>query len=398
MKLILKIKYIKGLINMLIQTTKKLRDELNLEELEQKERPDLFSWHANFLRINRRKTVVLVNDACDYTVLLYGMKKDDLNNFPGRVKEGIRRTFEREGIKESLIEKYLSQFEEFFYKKAENRSYIARMNNSCKFAKRFADRFNENEIYQSQIAKNVNNMHRKNDNKDYFYPDDFLQQKLAEYFGEEDVIKTKAAVLKVELDLGEYEAWRKFIVPLSYNFRELHKIIQQLYNWQDYHLHEFFVYSEEKDDTKNWNQSEYHRNGYKAILNLAMNQENFEYNRDQLNFAAEDFEQAVENEVKLKDVLPARIKYIYDYGDFWHHYLETEEIIDDYKSNKPTFLEGGGTAPPEDVGGVSGFSEFMQIISNPDDEEYQLMMEWAESQRFEEYDPEELKSAIERYF
>jgi hypothetical protein len=214
-----------GLINMLIQATTKLRDELNLEELDQKERPTLFSWHANFLRINRRKTVVLVNDACDYTVILYGMKKDEFNHFPERVKEGIRKTFEREGIKESLIEKYLSQFEDFFYQKAENRSYIARMNNSCKVTKRFADRFNENEIYQSQVAKNINNMPRKNDNKDYFYPDESLQQELAEYYGEEDVVETKAAVLKVELELGEYEAWRQIIVPLSYNFRDLHKII-----------------------------------------------------------------------------------------------------------------------------------------------------------------------------
>jgi hypothetical protein len=326
------------------------------------------------------------------------MKKDDLNNFPERVKEGIRRTFEREGIKESLIEKYLSQFKDFYYQKAEDRSNIARMNNSCKFAKRFGDRFKENEIYQSQVAKQINNMPRKNDNKDYFYPDEFLQQELAEYFGESDVIKTKAAVLKVELELGEYEAWRKFIVPLSYNFRELHKIIQELYKWQDYHLHDFFVYSEEKDNTKNWNQSEYHRDGFKAILNLSMNQENFEYNRDELNFAAEDFEMTLENEVKLKDVLPAKIKYIYDYGDFWHHYLETEEIIEDYDKNIPTFLEGAGTAPPEDVGGVGGFSEFMQIISNPDHEEYESMMEWAESQRFKEYDQEDLKNKLERYF
>jgi hypothetical protein len=187
---------------MLIQATKKLRDELNLQELEQAERPPLFSWHANFLRINRRKTAVLVNDATDYTVILYGMKKDDFNNFPDRVREGIKRTFEREGIKASLIEKYLSQFEEFYYTKAENRSYIARMNNSCKVAKRFAERFNENNIYQSRIAKQVNNMPRKNDKKDYFYPDEFLQQELAEYFGEKDVIETKAAVLKIELELG----------------------------------------------------------------------------------------------------------------------------------------------------------------------------------------------------
>ncbi|ADO77299.1 plasmid pRiA4b ORF-3 family protein [Halanaerobium praevalens] len=379
---------------MLIQATNKLRDELNLEELEQKERPSLFSWHANFFRLNRRKTVVLVNDATDYTVILYGMKKNGFNNFQERVKLGIRMAFEREGIKASLIEKYLNQFEDFCYQKAKDRSHIARMNNSCKFAKRFADRFNENEIYQSRIAKKVNNMPRKNDNKDYFYPDEFLQQKLAEYFGEEDIIQTKAAVLKVELELGEYQAWRKVIVPLNYTFRELHNILQQLYNWQDYHLHDFFIYSKEKDATKNWNHDEYHKDGYKAILSLAMNQENFEYNRDQLNFAAEDFEQAVENEVKLKDVLPARIKYIYDYGDNWHHYLETVEIIDDYNKNTPSFLEGEGTAPPEDVG---GFSEFMRIISNPDDEEYESMVEWAESQRFEEYNPEIIKTDLRLY-
>ncbi len=383
---------------MLIQATKKLRDELNLEEPEQTARPTLFSCHANFLRINRRKTIVLVNDACDYTVILYGMKKDDFNNFPDRVREGIRNTLEREGIKANLIEKYLSQFKDFNYQKAKDRSHIARLNNSCKVAKRFADRFNESEIYQSQVAKQVNNMPRKNDNKDYFYPDESLAQEFADYFGEEDIIETKAAVLKVELELGEYEAWRRVIVPLSYNFRELHRIIQKTYNWQDYHLHDFFVYSEEKDDTKWLNHSEYHRDGYKAILNLTMNQENLEYNKYELKYEEEDFELAVENEVKLKDLLPARIKYNYDYGDNWQHYLETEEIVKDYKSNKPTIIEGEGTAPPEDVGGIGGFSEFMKIISNPDHEDYESIREWAESQRFKEYDPEENKNKIMSYF
>ena len=82
----------------------------------------------------------------------------------------------------------------------------------------------------------------------------------------------------------------------------------------------------------------------------------------------------------------------------WQHYLETEEIIEDYKSNKPTFLEGVGTAPPEDVGGVGAFDEFMEIISNSEHEDYDSMLEWAESQRFKEYDPEEIKTELESYF
>ncbi|TDO91999.1 pRiA4b ORF-3-like protein [Halanaerobium saccharolyticum] len=220
--------------------------------------------------------------------------------------------------------------------------------------------FNQKEIYQSEISKKISDIPTKEDNE-FFYPNERLKEKLTEYYGEDD-------------------------------------IIQKLYNWQDYHLHEFFVYSKEKDNSKCWNQSEYHREGYKAILNLAADQKNFEYNKYELNYEQEDFKMALENEVKLKDVLPARIKYIYDYGDFWHHYIKTEEIIDDYKSNKPTLLEDEGTAPPEDVGGVGGFSEFMQIISNPDDEDYEPMLEWAESQRFKEYDPEEIKSDLERYY
>ncbi|MGM0603880.1 MAG: plasmid pRiA4b ORF-3 family protein [Bacillota bacterium] len=384
---------------MLIQATAKLRDELKLKELEQKERPPLFSWHANFLRINRRKTVVLNNDASNYTVVLYGMKKEDFNKFSARVKEGIRRAFKLEGIKDSLINKYLSEFEDFTFQKATNRSYIGRLNYSCKMAERHADRinFNQKEIYQSEIAKRISDIPTKEDN-DYFYPNERLREELTEYYGEDDIIKTKAAVLKVELELGEYEAWRKVIVPLNYNFHQLHNILQELYNWQDYHLHEFFVYSEDKDDTKNWNHGEYHRDGYKAILNLNVDQDNLEYNMYEMNYQAEDFELAVENEVKLVDVLPARIKYIYDFGDNWQHYIETEEIIEDYKSNKPTLLEGAGTAPPEDVGGVGGFDEFMRIISNPDHEEYDSMLEWAESQRFKEYDPEEIKTELERYF
>jgi len=381
---------------MLIQATAKLRDELNLEVLEQKERPDLFSWHANFKRINRRKTVILVNDFCAYTVVLYGLKKEDFLKFPERVKEGIRRAFEMEGIKDSLIEKYLNEFNNFIFQKTKNRKYVGRLTQACKDIEFYADEFNEKEIYQAESSKNISHtLFKEVDSDDYFSADERLREKLTEYYGEDDIIKIEAAILKVELELGEYEAWRKVVVPLNYNFHQLHNILQKLYNWQSYHLHEFFIYSEEKDDTKCWNQSEYHKDGYKASLNLTINQQNLEYNKNELNFEAEDFELAVANEVKLKDVLPARIKYIYDFGDNWQHYIETEEIIKDYKSNKPVLLEGEGTAPPEDVGGPGGFSEFMQIISNPDDEDYESMQDWAESQRFKEYDPEDIQSDLD---
>ena len=33
--------------------------------------------------------------------------------------------------------------------------------------------------------------------------------------------------------------WRRFEVPASYNFWDLHVAIQDVMGWQDYHLHEF---------------------------------------------------------------------------------------------------------------------------------------------------------------
>jgi len=384
---------------MLIQATAKLRDELNLKECESKERPALFSWHANLLKINKRKTVVLVNDACAYTVVLYGLDKDKFTNFAEHVNVGIKNAFERDGIKESLIYKYLNEFKNVTFQKTKNKKYVARMNFAAKEAEFHSRYFSENSIYQPQASVGISRRRfREIDTEERFHPDYRLHRELAEYFGEKDIIKTKAAVLKVELELGEYKVWRKVIVPLNYSFRELHKIIQKLFNWQDYHLHEYFVYSEEKDDSKWFNHSEYHRDGYRVILNLTMNQNYLEYNMYEMNYQDQDFKLAVENEVKLKDVITAKIKYIYDYGDYWQHYIETEEIIEDYKSNKPTLLAGEGTAPPEDVGGVDGFSKFLQILSNPNHEEYEFMQEWAKSQRFKEYDSEKIKAEFKSYY
>ena len=85
------------------------------------------------------------------------MKKEDFLKFPERVKEGIRRAFKLEGIKDSLINEYLSEFEDFTFQKTKNRSYIGRLNYSCKMTERYADRFNFNqkEVYQSEIAKKL---------------------------------------------------------------------------------------------------------------------------------------------------------------------------------------------------------------------------------------------------
>lgn len=40
------------------------------------------------------------------------------------------------------------------------------------------------------------------------------------------------------------------------------------------------------------------------------------------------------------------------------------------------YLDGANACPPEDVGGLGGYDEFLQAISNPADEQHDAMWRW----------------------
>ena len=43
----------------------------------------------------------------------------------------------------------------------------------------------------------------------------------------------------------------------------------------------------------------------------------------------------------------------------------------------PVCVEGARAWPPEDVGGVWGYADFVEAIQNPDHEDHEGMLEWA---------------------
>jgi len=72
-----------------------------------------------------------------------------------------------------------------------------------------------------------------------------------------------------------------------------------------------------------------------------------------------------------------QLEYVYDFGDHWQHLIEIESAFQPEAGvTFPVCLEGGGTSPPEDVGGSMGYEEFLRIINDPDDEEHQHYLEW----------------------
>lgn len=85
---------------MQICCTKKLLESISVTPEEHFNIDPLFSWHADVFTIDRRKTVVLVNDKNRYAVILYDLRAKGFKNFGSIFVEAIRRVLQEEDIKE----------------------------------------------------------------------------------------------------------------------------------------------------------------------------------------------------------------------------------------------------------------------------------------------------------
>lgn len=344
---------------MLINCTKKLQDDLKIKPEKIEVSDSLFSWHANIIRINRRKTIVLVNDVSGYVVILHGVKAKGFKNIKRLISDSIRETLIADCIKPDIVEKYLADAGEISFSKTQNRSLVARMNKGCEAADVFDTEYNTDKLIQDDVAKKANNWVFVHIDKDIFNPNDLFYKFLEERYNQ-PIFSTKALVLKIRLDLEKYDIWRRVIVPLNINFYELHKTIKIAFDWGYHHLHDFVIYYKNK-----------------PFVRISSDDEDFEV-------YPSDEKVCLERKTKISEYLPKykNIKYTYDFGDNWEHNIEIENVLFDFDKNHPVCLEGKGDRPPEDVGGEGGYEEFMEIMSNPNHEEYKDMKEWYKSQYY----------------
>ena len=360
-----------------IRCTKKLLVELKVEPESVTEDNPLFSWHANLIMVNRRKVVVLMNDHNRYAVVLYGLKAKDFKRFAEIALQGIRETFQGEGISDKVIDQYLLRTGEVSMTKTKDRTSVARMNKACDSAYFFDELWDVDSIFQPDMGIKISRILVGDGKNSYFLPHEEMYKDLKLFAGQ-SIFETKAAVLKVTLRLENRQVWRRLVVPINKTFNQLHQIIQTAFEWQDYHLHDFFVYGK-ADNTGNHITEGHNERNQKPIINLVCDQEAFDY-PGQVNMK-------LEKGVKLSEYIPAceKLIYNYDFGDDWNHDIEVESIIENYESNYSVCLEGEGNTPPEDVGGEYGYEEFLKILADPDHPEYEHMVKWGRMQRYQEF-------------
>lgn len=88
-------------------------------------------------------------------------------------------------------------------------------------------------------------------------------------------------------------------------------------------------------------------------------------------------------ETRVSDIVPesgARFcfSYEYDFGDRWRHDVLFEGCLAAEPGVRyPLCLEGERACPPEDVGGIYGYEDFLKVIADPSHPEYKEWMTWA---------------------
>jgi hypothetical protein len=360
---------------MLIQCTKRLLAELKVETSEPSEEEALFSWHANMITMNRRKTLVLTNDSNRYIIVLHGLKAKNLKKIDVLILHAIRETFREEGIKDEVIEAYISQSKKFSFTTTKNRTLVARLNKACENVYYFESRIDQSKIYQAALGKRVSSLLVGNGKNTYTNPNEDLYRDLENFIGG-PIFQSEAFVLHVRLELKNNEVWRRVVVPKQITFPDLHKTLQIAFGWKDCHLHEFSIFAGRPMDLERPKGKEV----LKPIVNLVCDIEAFDYDNG--------IPVKLELGERLFDYLPAEIIYKYDFGDGWEHRILIEKVIDNYEVNYPISLAGEGKTPPEDVGGEPGYEEFLKIIADPTHTDYAYMKRWGVGQGYKDFDIE----------
>lgn len=168
---------------------------------------------------------------------------------------------------------------------------------------------------------------------------------------------------KITLLESQPPIWRRIQVK-NCTLDKLHEHIQTAMGWTNSHLHQFDIDGERYGDP------------------------------ELIDDGFEDFHCVDSTVTKISEIIPKdgkrfQFTYEYDFGDNWQHEVLFEGCLKAEKGGRyPLCIEGERACPPEDVGGVWGYAEFLDAIADPKHDQHDDFMEWAG-----DFDPDKFDAA-----
>lgn len=176
---------------------------------------------------------------------------------------------------------------------------------------------------------------------------------------------------KITLVESNPPIWRRIQVRNG-TLDKLHQHIQTAMGWQNCHLHDFEIEGERYGDP------------------------------ELIDDGFEDFHCVDSTITKISDVIPKsgerfRFKYEYDFGDGWIHEVLFEGCLKAEKGGRyPVCVEGERACPPEDVGGVWGYAEYLEVLADPQNDQHEDFLQWRGPYDSEKFDAVKTTKAMRR--
>jgi len=154
--------------------------------------------------------------------------------------------------------------------------------------------------------------------------------------------------LRISLRYLKPEIWRRLLVPDTATLAQLHRLVQITMGWSNSHMHEFRI----------------GKTGY-GMPNPDWPDMNPTLNEKRYTLGA-----------ALGDALK-KFEYLYDFGDGWEHEVRIEKRLtgSDIPLH-PQCTAGANACPPDDVGGVPGYCDFVAAVLDPKHPEHEEFLEW----------------------
>jgi len=176
---------------------------------------------------------------------------------------------------------------------------------------------------------------------------------------------------KITLLESKPSIWRRIQVR-DCTLDKLHERIQTAMGWRNCHLHQFKINGDRYGDPQ------------------------------LIDDGFEDFECVDSTVTRISDIVPNggqrfQFGYEYDFGDSWHHGILFEGCLRAEKGERyPVCVEGERNCPPEDVGGIGGYVEFLDAIADPDNEQHDDFLKWGGDFDSETFDAENATKKMQR--
>ena len=171
--------------------------------------------------------------------------------------------------------------------------------------------------------------------------------------------------VKITLFGSKPKIWRRFQTYSDISLNKFHKIIQIVMGWKDVRPYEFRLCGT-----------------YYSLPDIENNEDKLSDQRDSRKVKLYQISHKMNDQVAHGE--DADFTYRYDSGRKWDHLIKFEKYLPiDISNYYPICLNGKMACPPEDIGDIYEYTRCLEIIKNPEHEEYNEMVDRIES----DFDP-----------